>query len=155
MAAMDGMDPHNRLAGATVVVTRPAASAAPIKSRVRQLGGTPLSLPGTTLRKAADAKTTKTALLAAKTSDIVVFVSPAAVKYAFALAKLRFPRTALVCAMGEATARALRRRGLKNVIVPIDTQNSEGLLALPELKRLRGKRVTIIGAPGGRELLAT
>ena len=38
--------------------------------------------------------------------------------------------------------------------MPLDTQNSEGLLALPELQRLRGKRVTIIGAPGGRELLA-
>ncbi len=47
---------HNRLAGATVVVTRPAASAAPIKRRVRQLGGTALSLPGTTLRKAGDAE---------------------------------------------------------------------------------------------------
>ena len=154
MAAMNVLDPHNRLAGATVVVTRPAASAGPIKRRVRQLGGSALSLPGTTLRKADDAKATKAALVAARTSDVVVFVSPAAVKYAFALTKLRFPRTTLVCAMGAATASALRRRGVKKVLVPIDTQNSEALLALPELQRLRGKRVSIIGAPGGRELLA-
>ena len=39
MAKMDAMDMHNRLAGATVVVTRPAASAGAIKRRVRQLGG--------------------------------------------------------------------------------------------------------------------
>ena len=154
MTAMDATNPHNRLAGATVVVTRPAASAEPIKRRVRQLGGSVLSLPGTTLRKADDAKATKAALTAARASDIVVFVSPAAVKYAFALVNLRFPRTTLVCAMGEATARALRRRGVKKVLAPTESQNSEGLLALPELHRLRGKRVSIIGAPGGRELLA-
>jgi len=153
MAKMDAMDMHNRLAGATVVVTRPAASAGPIKRRVRQLGGNALGLPGTTLRKADDAKAVKAALVAAKSSDVVVFVSPAAVKYAFALAKLRFTRATHVCAMGETTARALRRHGVKNVLVPLDTQNSEGLLALPELQRLRGKRVAIIGAPGGRELL--
>jgi len=154
MVAMDVTDLHNRLAGATVVVTRPAGSAEPIKRRVRQLGGQALSLPGTALRKADDAKSAKAALLAARVSDVVVFVSPAAMKYAFALANLRFPPTTLVCAMGEATARALRRRGVKKILVPMDTQNSEGLLALPELQRLRGKRVAIIGAPGGRELLA-
>jgi uroporphyrinogen-III synthase len=152
---MDVKDLHNRLAGATVVVTRPAASAGPIKRRVKQLGGTPFSLPGTMLRKADDVKSTKSALVAAKSSDIVVFISPAAVKYAFVLAKLRFPRATQVCAMGEATARALRRCGVKKVLVPLDTQNSEGLLALPELQRLRGKRVSIIGAPGGRELLVS
>jgi uroporphyrinogen-III synthase len=153
-AAMDVMNLHNRLAGATVVVTRPAASAGPIKRRVRQLGGHPLSLPGTTLRKADDAKSAKAALNAARAGDVVVFVSPAAVKYAYALANLRFPRTTQVCAMGEATARALRRHCVNNILVPLETQNSEGLLALPELHKLRGKRVSIIGAPGGRDLLA-
>jgi uroporphyrinogen-III synthase len=48
----------------------------------------------------------------------------------------------------------LRRCGVKQVLAPLDQQNSEGLLALPPLQRLRGKRVTIIGAPGGRDLLA-
>ncbi len=153
MATMHVTDLHNRLAGATVVVTRPTSSAAPIKRRVRQLGGSALGLPGTTLRKADDAKATKAALIAAKSSDVVVFISPAAVKYAFALTKLRFPRTTHICAMGEATARALHRHGIKNILTPIDTQNSEGLLARPELQRLSRRRVTLIGAPGGRELL--
>ena len=154
MRRMEAIDARNLLSGATVVVTRPASSAAPIKRRVRQLGGTALSLPGATLRKADDAKAVKAALMAARTSDVVVFVSPAAVKYAFALAHLRFPRTTQVCAMGEATARALRHHGVKKILVPLETQNSEGLLALPQLQKLRGKRVSIIGAPGGRDLLA-
>jgi uroporphyrinogen-III synthase len=84
----------------------------------------------------------------------VIFVSPAAVRYAFAIhPNLRFPKTARVCTLGTATEYALLRKGVKNVLRPTQSQTSEGLLALPELQRLRGKRVAIVGAPGGRELL--
>jgi uroporphyrinogen-III synthase len=48
----------------------------------------------------------------------------------------------------------LQRRGIRNVAWPRARQDSEGLLALPELKKSRGCRVALIGAPGGRELLA-
>lgn len=153
MAVKHPTDLHNPLAGATIVVTRPSASANALKRHARRLGGNVVSLPGTTLKKTDDAKAAKAALSAARSSDIVVFISPAAVKHAFALARPRFASTTQICAMGEATARALRRHGMKKVLVPLDAQTSEGLLALPELLRLRGKRVTVIGAPGGREVL--
>ncbi len=153
MPAQHSTDLHSPLAGATIVVTRPAISANALKRGVRTWGGNVVSLPGTTLKKIGDANAAKTALNVARSSDIVVFVSPASVKYAFALAHLRFARMTQVCAMGEATARALRRHGVKNVLVPLEAQTSEGLLASPELQRLRGKRVAVIGAPGGRELL--
>ncbi len=144
-----------RLAGATVVITRPAASARPIDSRVRALGGTPLGLPGVRVLGAHDARAAKSELQKARLGDVVVFISPSAVKFAFlALPRLRFPRAMRVCAMGDATARALRRKGVKNVLQPGHAQTSEGLLALPELQRLRGQRVTLIGAPGGRDALA-
>ncbi len=58
-----------------------------------------------------------------------------------------------MCAVGAATARALRRRGIREVTWPRGRQDSEGLLALPELQSLRGRRVVLIGAPGGREML--
>jgi uroporphyrinogen-III synthase len=146
---------HLPLLGATVVVTRPASSSQALKRRIRQLGGTAIGLPGVSLRGADDKRAIKAALLQARDGDIVVFVSPSAVNYAFVIhPALRFPRSTLVCAIGAATDRALRRRGVKNVLWPRDAQTSEGLLALPELQRLRGKRVTIVGAPGGRDLLA-
>jgi uroporphyrinogen-III synthase len=144
---------HSPLAGATIVVTRPTASATALKRYARKLGGSVVSLPGTMLEKAGDPKAVKAALVAARSSDIVVFISPAAVKHAFALARVGFPRTTHICAMGDATARALRRHGVKKILTPIDAKTSEGLLALPELQRLRGKRVTLIGAPGGRDVL--
>jgi uroporphyrinogen-III synthase len=143
------------LAGATLVVTRPTGSAQSLKRRIRALAGSALGVPGMTLRSTADPAQAKSALAAARDADCVIFVSPAAVKYAFALRPgLRFARSTSICAVGAATARALLRHGLRTVSWPRERQDSEGLLALPELAHLRGKHVILIGAPGGRELLA-
>ena len=143
------------LAGASVVVTRPAATAQALKRRIRALGGIALSLPGIALRASADAAAAKRALAAARTADVAIFVSPAAVRFAFALRpNLRFARDTMVCTVGAATARALARRGIARAIWPRQRQDSEGLLALAELRNLHCSRVVLIGAPGGRELLA-
>jgi len=143
------------LSGASVVITRPAATARALQQRVRVLGGAVVSLPGTVLR-ATSAPAMKAELRAAQDADVAIFVSPSAVRFAFALRRsLRFAPRTRVCAVGEATRRALRRHGVRQVSAPpADRQDSEGLLALPELRALRGKRVVIVGAPGGRELLA-
>jgi uroporphyrinogen-III synthase len=128
------------LAGATLIVTRPVGSDQALRRRIRAAGGTALSLPGIGVKAVADTKAAQRALAAARTADVAIFASPAAVRFALALrSRLRFARSSVICAIGAATARAL--------------QDSEGLLALPELARLRGKRVALIGAPGGRELL--
>ena len=143
------------LAGAGVIVTRPAASAGALRRRIRALGGEPVGLPGSVLRAAPDRAAIRAALMAARDADVAIFVSPAAVKFAYAaLPKMRFSRTTRVCAVGAATARALQRRGIRNVTWPRERQDSEGLLALPQLGNLRARRVALVGAPGGRELLA-
>jgi uroporphyrinogen-III synthase len=144
------------LAGASLVVTRPAGSGQSLRRRIRALGGTALSLPGVALRAdTGNAAATKAALAAARTTDIAIFTSPAAVRFAFKLRPgLRFARDTEVCAIGSATARALARHNIRNILWPREQQNSEGLLALPQLQKLRGDSVVVIGAPGGRELLA-
>lgn len=141
------------LAGASVVVTRPAGTATALRRRVRALGGHFVALPGVGLRAVADADVARRALRAARTADVVVFVSPAAVRYAFALEpRLRFARATQVVAPGLGSARALHRRGIVGTVSP-SRQDSEGVLGLPGLQRLRGRRVVLIGAAGGRELL--
>ncbi len=141
-------------AGATLIVTRPAATSAALKRRIVAAGGAALSLPGIGLRAPRDPLAARIALRNARAADLVVFVSPAAVRYAFALLPaLRFARTTRVCAIGAGSGRALYRRGLRGVIWPAARQTSEGLLALPEFARLRGRRVALIGAAGGRDLL--
>ena len=144
------------LLGATVVVTRPTASAAPLKRGIVKKGGTPLGLPGISLRAAANPAAAQAALKSATDADAVVFTSPSAVRYAFALRpKLRFPRTAHVFAIGAASARALHRHGVRDVLHPTVRQDSEGLLELPELQKIRRNRIAIVGAPGGRDTLST
>jgi uroporphyrinogen-III synthase len=142
------------LAGATVVVTRPSASSAPMKRRIAALGGRALGLPGTRVWPADDALAVRHALRAARTADVVIFVSPNAVRHAFSiLSDLRFARSSRICAVGAGTARALQRRGIRDVLWPRSRQDSEGLLALPELAMVRGLRVVLVDAPQGRDLL--
>jgi uroporphyrinogen-III synthase len=144
------------LAGATVVITRPSAASASLKRRVQAQGGVPLGLPAIGVRAVADASTQRAALRAARDVDIAIFVSPNAVRYAFALLpSLRFARSTRICAIGAATARALQRRGIRDVSWPQQRQDSEGLLDLAEFTQLRRRRVALIGAPGGRELLSS
>ncbi len=146
--------PTELFAGATLIVTRPAAVSAAFKRRITVLGGVALSVPGIGLRMTPDPAAARAALRVARGAYMAIFISPIAVRYAFALLPaLRFARTTRICAMGAGTARALARRGLRGVIWPMARQDSEGLLALPELARLRGRRVVLIGAPGGRDVL--
>lgn len=138
------------LGGRTLVITRPAGTAVPLARRVRALGGVPLLLPGLSLRAADDAETTRALLRGALGDDVLLFASPAAVRFAAALLPLETAATVL--AVGQGTARALRRHGLA-ALVPVERQDSEGLLALPLMQQLKGRRVALVGAPGGRGLL--
>jgi len=142
------------LAGASVVVTRPSTSAAALKRRIVSLGAIAIGLPGVGVRGAEDAAAARRALRAACDADFAVFVSPNAVRYAFTFwPNLRFARATQVCATGAGTQSALARRGVRAVLRPQARQDSEGLLALAPFARVRGCRVALIGAPGGRELL--
>ena len=142
------------LAGASVLITRPAGTAATLAAKVRALGGRAVSLPGLSLRAAADAGAARAALRAALAADIAIFTSPAAVRFAARLAPLRRSPHCRVCAVGHGTARALHRHGIDQVAVPAASQDSEGLLALPLLSQVRGCHVVLVGAPGGRGVLA-
>ncbi|MGH8157776.1 MAG: uroporphyrinogen-III synthase [Rhodanobacter sp.] len=138
------------LCGRVVVITRPAGTAAALARRVRNLGGVPLLLPGLALRGVADEAAARKDLQAALQGEVLVFTSPAAVRFAAALAPLQ--TTAVVLAVGQGTARALRRHGVRMPLTP-PRQDSEGLLEHPALQELRGRRVGLIGAGGGRGLL--
>lgn len=118
--------------------------------QVRAAGGVPLLLPGLALHGRADVDVARDELSAALRDDILIFTSPTAVRCAAALAPLN--TAAVVLAVGQSSARALRRHGGVTPLVP-RRQDSEGLLGLPELGDLRDRRVALIGAPGGRGVL--
>lgn len=91
----------------------------------------------------------------AKDYDYIIAVSSNAVDYtAQALAGRNWPVTCYL-AVGKGTQKKLCSVSKQQVMVPEQQQfSSEGLLALPCLAQLQGKRVLILRGVGGRELLA-
>lgn len=138
------------LRGRRVVITRPVGCAGALPRGVRAAGGVPVLLPGMALRAAPDAAAARIALLAALGDDVIVVTSPAAVRFAAKLAPLH--THAEVLAVGQGTALALRRHALDVPLVP-SRQDSEGLLRHPALAAISGRRVALVGAPGGRGML--
>lgn len=138
------------LSGTRIVVTRPVGTGAALARRARALGGVPLLLPGASLREPVDIVAARAELQAALACDIVIFTSPAAVRFARRLGQLRGRAESL--APGVGTLRALRRAGGVDAQTP-RREDSEGLLELPVLRKVRGKRVGMVGAAGGRGLL--
>ena len=138
------------LHGARVAITRPTGSGTAMARRVRALGGIAIPLPGSRLCPIENPTVARGALQAALRAEFLIFTSPAAVRFARRLAALR--ARARVIAPGTGTALALKRAGLRKVAVPARA-DSEGVLDLPDLRRVRGRSVGIVGAPGGRDLL--
>lgn len=141
------------LAGMSVLVTRPAQQAAGLCDLIEQAHGRPVRFPALEIRGPADKAAARAELEGAASADLLVFVSANAVDYAFPLLPQQLPLDIAVAAVGSATARALHRVGLDPTLVP-QRMDSEGLLALPALQVVAGKRVFVLRGNGGRELIA-
>jgi uroporphyrinogen-III synthase len=143
------------LAGRRVVVTRPAAQAAHISALIRAAGGEPLLFPALEILDAAHLQPTIALIERLDTFDLAIFVSANAVKKGLGLVRARrdWPAALRVATVGGGSERELQRCGFVRVIAPAERYDSEGLLELPELKDMDGKRVVIFRGEGGRELL--
>jgi uroporphyrinogen-III synthase len=139
------------LDGTRIVITRPAGTGAALVRAVRDLGGNPILLPGSSLRAPGDVSAARQALKAALACQVAIFTSPAAVRFARQLTPLRSRAT--VVAPGAGTRHALQRAGVAEVRTP-SREDSEGMLELEMLQDVRGRTIGIIGAAGGRGLLA-
>jgi uroporphyrinogen-III synthase len=64
-----------------------------------------------------------------------------------------WPETLATFAPGPGTAAALAATGIADARIPATTHDSEGLLALPPLRDVGGKRVVIFRGEGGRDHL--
>ena len=138
------------LAGWYVISLRPSGEHAGVRRAAAALGAATFAL--STLRLVPlDAGADRRRALAC---PIAIATSPAAVRFAFAQAVPPRPRGQRWFAPGPGTAAALRRRGVEAVEVPGDGHDSAHLLALPALADVRGERIGLLTAPGGRDLLA-
>ena len=142
------------LAGRTVLVTRPAHQAAALAQAIWAEGGAAFVFPALAI-EAVPANELATALTHVADAHIVIFISPNAAQFGMVAIRAggRLPAAAAVFAVGPGTARVLAAQGVEGVITP-DGQDSEALLALPQLADVAGKRVVIVRGVGGRAVLA-
>ncbi len=138
-----------------VLVTRPADQSTQLCRLLEEAGCTPLVLPTLAIEPLATAEPTAT-LRAALPCDLAIFISANAVRHALPViaAAGGLPAQCRVAAVGAASAAALRAAGFGDVLVPDTRFDSEGLLALPELNAVAGRRVVIFRGEEGRRLLA-
>ena len=139
------------LNGRGILVTRAAHQADGLVAQIDAHGGRAIRFPALEILSARDS--ISAAAQMSQPWDLMVFISPNAVHHGIELLAGSAPKTTHLAAVGEATARALREAGLAPDLVPVDRQDSEGLLALPELQQMEGRRVLIVRGEGGRPLL--
>ena len=139
------------LAGRTVLVTRPAHQAAALVRTIQSAGGEAFVFPALEI-EAVPAADLSASLAQLVTADIVIFISPNAAQFGMAAIRA-LPAASRIFAVGAGTARVLRAQGIQDVVTP-DGQDSEALLALPQLQEVTGKVVMIVRGVGGRPVLA-
>lgn len=142
------------LAGIGVLVTRPAAQADELCALIEAAGGRALRFPTLAISPAPDTAAANAALAALEDCDLVLFVSANAVDQALVLRPAAdWPSGLRYAALGSGTVRALARHGLTAQFVAPPPNDSEALLALPQLQDLSGQRILIVRGVGGRELI--
>ncbi|MBL0485325.1 uroporphyrinogen-III synthase [Aeromonas caviae] len=133
------------------LVVRPAAQANPLVQMLRQLGHAPLCCPLLETRPGCDLPHLGDML---READLVIAVSMHAVHFAhyFLLQTGQTWPHIDYFAVGQASADAFAEVGIQ-ALCPADPR-SEGLLALPALQGVSGRRVLILRGNDGRDLIA-
>ena len=141
--------PKGPLAGVGVIVTRPARQAAGLSRQLAALSATPIVFPAIVVLPPANRAALDAVHAALDRFDIAIFVSANAAEYGVPAPSM-WPTTMMTFAPGPGTAAALVATGVTDVRIPASTYDSEGLLALPQLRDVDGKRVVIFRGEGGR-----
>lgn len=144
------------LTGMRVLVTRPRHQAEHLATLIEQLGGAAIRFPAVEIAGPRDPTVLFELIDRLDEFDVAIFVSPNAVTRALELIHARrgsLPARLAVAAVGQGSARELKRLGVESTIAPTERFDSESLLALPALNAVAGKRIVIFRGEGGRELL--
>lgn len=143
------------LAGKGILVTRPREQAEPLLARLQAVGARAIAFPAIEIAPPLDRARLDGLIDRLADFDWVIFISPTAVsRFYAALGERALPTVLRIAAVGEASARALQRRGVDGVVFPEDNADSEALLALPAMQAVQGQKILIVRGEGGREVLA-
>jgi uroporphyrinogen-III synthase len=142
------------LEGVGVIVTRPQRPAAAFAAKLAALGARPLIWPAIVILPPDDPSQLAHVHAHLDDYDIAIFVSANAVEYG-GRPNRPWPPQVRVYAPGQGTVDALAAAGVPDARMPDTTWDSEGLLELPELANVQGKRIVIFRGEGGREFLGS
>ncbi|WP_028863486.1 uroporphyrinogen-III synthase [Psychromonas aquimarina] len=137
---------------ARLLITRFAPHAVRLSNLLNAQGTAAFAQPLLEVKQTADFNDIR--VLFADRYDYIIAVSPNAVDYTkLALGDNPWP-DASYFAVGKGTQARLTSATGKSVSIPDKRYDSEGLLALPYLSNIQGKRILILRGLGGRELLS-
>lgn len=139
------------LAGQRVLVTRPQAQSAKLVSLINEAGGEAIPFPVISIEPVP---ATQWQVDSLDHCDWLIFVSRNAVDSFINGWHQSLPEQVQLAAVGHATAEAMLQAGLPVDCRPEASTGSEGLLQMPAMQTMTGKRVEIVRGEGGREWLA-
>jgi len=144
-----------RLEGVGVVVTRPRSAGEPLAAALMREGAKAWLYPALAIEDIEPDAHLGGLLAGLARFDMAIFVSANAVEKGLAAARRigPWPAALRVAAVGEATAQALRNSGIDRVISPSDRHDSDALLALAQLRDVKGRNIIVFRGEGGRERL--
>jgi uroporphyrinogen-III synthase len=140
-----------------LIVTRPAAQAAPWVQALRAQGVDAVALPLIGIEPLADGTPVRQAWVELPLLDWVMFVSANAVEHFFALRPegATWPLGLAAGAPGPGTKAALQAAGVPLIDEPVPGRaDSEGLWAQVAPRGWRGRRVRVVRGEDGRDWLA-
>lgn len=148
---------RSNLSGFGVLVTRPAHQAGALCDRIAAAGGRPVRFPLLTIHDLTTSPAVDARLARLSDYQLAIFISPNATSLGLQAIKRHggVPPGLKLATVGQGSARMLHQiLDRRPDIVPEQRFDSEGLLALPALQEVAGKRILILRGEGGRELLA-
>lgn len=143
------------LAGAGVLVTRPAHQAESLCEHIAAQGGRAIRFPVLEILDPEDRAPLLNVIDRLDQFDLAIFISPNAVikTMNLILGRRPWPAGLRLAAIGSGSAKELARFGRAPDIQPARRFNSEALLALEEMHAVAGRRIVIFRGDGGREVL--
>jgi len=135
------------------LVTRTPPEGALLAARLRQLGFDAFNWSPIGLAGPPEPHQTAARLRGLLPTDRVIITSPEGIRQAVSLVGAEAFGSSQIVVPGRGSARQAKEMGLSGIVFPDRGGNSEAMLELPELREVKGMRVLILAAEGGRRLL--
>ena len=155
------MSPELPLSNQNVLLTRPSHQCDELKKHFESQGATVFLQPTIEILPPTDWQSVDEAIYSISIYDILVFASSNGVRSFFDRAKSLldinfanfFEKIPFLVATGHGTSEILTKYGVKEIHIPSERYDAEGIIALLTQQTIAGKRILLVRGNRGRTLL--